>query len=188
MRKIASLIALMALVTTFALAETPSFQSRQIGPQEDRISVKVYTDQSEYKVGEEMDISLKANDDCYFILYYVDSKGNAQIIAPSSFSKKNKLRKNQLFKIRDNSGRKLEQKGPGGYEKLQVVATRKPLDLFDFGRSINPNTGEVYDPGKFVQDVNRALAGRVEQSRGVGQKEDSAHGVFGLAEITYTVR
>jgi len=176
------------LLTVLASAETPTFQTKQVGPQNDRIAVKVYTDKSEYKVGEKMDISLKANADSYFMLYYVDSQGNAQVIVPSEFSSNNRLKKDALFHVKDNKGRMLEQKGPDGYERLQVIATKTPIKLSDLKDSVNPSTGEVYKPDVFIAQVTRSLSDRVEQKRGVGAQKDSAYGEFGMAEITYTVR
>ena len=98
----------------------------------DPLSINIDIDDNNYTIGEEMDITLTANQPCYVLLYAVHSNGDAAVILPSSFSDKNYLQADESYLVRDNQGRRLVQYGASGAEYLQAVASRHPINLNDY--------------------------------------------------------
>lgn len=147
-------VSLLALLSVAALAVSPGWgaapptfdddrmtriQVRGIGPQVSHVvqgakqwakfRVRLTTDRQAYRIGDLMDIRIQADRDCFVMVYYVSSDGRTSVICPSPFSRRNRVRAGQAFRLLDNGGRKLQQQGRAGTEVLQVVATEKELDL-----------------------------------------------------------
>lgn len=89
----------------------------------------VGVDKPSYRVGEHMKITLRANRDCYVLVYYIDARGDAAVICPSPFSTLNRVKAGVPFRLVDNAGHLLKQSGPAGSEQLQVVACDRPFNL-----------------------------------------------------------
>lgn len=107
-------------------------QARTIGSQSTnwtRFAVKITTDRKRYNVGDLMDLRVRANRDCYIMVYCVGTDGKTSVVCPSAFSPKNRVFANVPFRLRDRKGARLKQYGPSGTETVQVVATDRPIDV-----------------------------------------------------------
>lgn len=162
----ALILAFLSCLACAAQEQAPLFdQEKGWGPPEYRIKVKLYTDRPNYKVGEQAKIAVVADYDCYFLLYSISSTGNCAIVVPSTFSSYNKLKKNQVFYIRDNQGNFLQQKGPAGKESLQVIASRDPIELKKFAANLDMTSPVVMvnRPREFVDAVSQEISKRVDE-------------------------
>lgn len=170
-------------------ANATMFTNTQPAPSQ--ISIRLQTNKVYYKIGEQAIITLVADQDCYFILYSIDSRGQAVVVAPSNYCKSHFLKKNQVLIIKDNSGNLVEQKGPPGVEHLQVIASKKPINVVQFQNCVQ-TTSTVYNvtnPTMFVTMVTREMQKRItEDNKHWGSKpRPTGSGVYGVDTVKYTV-
>ncbi|GHV90486.1 hypothetical protein AGMMS50268_09890 [Spirochaetia bacterium] len=76
--------------------------------------------------GDKMRISLYANKDCYFKVYYVDAQDEKQLIYPNSVNNNNRLQANKVRTIPDDT--EYIMGAPFGVESIIVFASDKPLE------------------------------------------------------------
>jgi hypothetical protein len=82
-----------------------------------------------YRSGEEVRISFKAANDCFFALFSVDSSGAVHQLFPASGESQARLVANQVVRLVDSSGRslvKVDPNGVFGVETLVGVAANSP--------------------------------------------------------------
>lgn len=180
----------LALLSALAVAQEKAFPDTQAA---DRIPITLKTDKPAYAVGDLMQVEVKADASCYFILYYLDASGEAHVVVPSPFSSHDRLYAGQTLRVLDSAGHPLQQKGPAGTERIQVIASRERLDLTKF-RAFVDEAGRVKDPAGFVTAVESELTGRVMVAakglgpQGAARAKKSALGVYGQATTSYDVR
>lgn len=150
-----------------------------------KINVQLHLNKDSYRIGEPSIITLVADQDCYFVLYYVDSQGKAAIVSPSNFCASRQLKKDDVLIIKDNEGNLLAQNGPPGSEYLQVIASAKPIDMTKFQNCLDHTATvvNVKDPDLFITMLTKELKDRVEEQK----KKGSTPGVFGVDSVRYEV-
>ncbi|GHV43410.1 hypothetical protein AGMMS49546_24920 [Spirochaetia bacterium] len=81
-----------------------------------------------YAGGEEMKITLAANKDCYFKVYYVDAGYNMTLLYPNRRNKDNQLKANKERTIPE-SPMHFSIEAPFGQESVIIYASDKPFDI-----------------------------------------------------------
>ncbi len=86
----------------------------------------VKTNQHQYKVGDEMSISIRANQDSYFRLFHIDAQGVEALLYPDDWEQDNFLKAGQWFKL-PISGGKWVMTQPIGTEMIIAEAQTEPF-------------------------------------------------------------
>ena len=162
-----------------------------------KFPVSVTTGKPSYKIGEEMDIVVKADSDCSIVVYYTDSQGESVVICPSPFSSNNQLKAGVPFFLRDTKGEKLVQTGPPGEETIQVIALTEGNALKEqleekkgWLEKLADGALQVINPPGFVKSIAGWVKDKIfDHSKGVAQKEqaDSSDRIYGFSSVKYSV-
>ncbi len=148
-----------------------------------------------YYEGETMAISLVAEKDCYVYLLYYNAEDEIHCLFPSEAQDRNFVKAGIKVQIPPSSDpNPLEAAAPFGKELLQVVATRKPVDLFE-GKSFNRGratmvkfsevTQAIDKARKLDRDFRRRPAAPVEDN---GQAHQVPPGFFAEAQLPLITR
>lgn len=87
---------------------------------------------STYRGGEDVIVSLSADQDCYVAIYNIDSAGQVNLLFPNELLGDNHLTANRTVRLVDRSGASLIRVDPGGsfgIERLLAFATPGPVDF-----------------------------------------------------------
>jgi hypothetical protein len=98
-----------------------------------------------FLVGEKVEFSFSAEQDCYVLMFNRDVEGNLTVLFPNAYHPNNFVRGGQTVKIPDSKMKfDLQFFEPAGEEMVKVIATREPLSLTDIGiEDIQPRVGDV---------------------------------------------
>ncbi|MCP4706171.1 MAG: DUF4384 domain-containing protein, partial [candidate division Zixibacteria bacterium] len=98
------------------------------------LDVEIWTDDDEYYDGEDITIKFRANKDCYVIVYNIDTRGNVNLLYPSDQWDDTKIERDRIYRIPDSyDDYDLTVRGPEGIEYIQIVASRTPIPIPDWG-------------------------------------------------------
>ncbi len=125
------------------------------------LDAEIWVDDDSYYEGEDIDISFRANKDCYVAIYNIDTKGRVNLIFPNSPTDNNYLEANAIYSIPDrNDSYEFKVQGPEGIEYLQIVASSRPIDIPDWygGSGIVCDV----DPYDFMDYINANYFGGEE--------------------------
>ncbi len=90
--------------------------------------VEIQSEKSAYTVGEPLRLFVRATRSCYITIAAVQTSGKVSLILPILDRKKNFAQIGIRYTIpREGAGYKIS--GPGGVEKIKVIATRQPIYL-----------------------------------------------------------
>ncbi|GHV10518.1 hypothetical protein FACS189491_00120 [Spirochaetia bacterium] len=109
----------------------------------DTLEIDAWLDHADavYTGGEEMKITLAANKDCYFKVYYVDASGAMTLLYPNRRNRDNRLRANRERTIPE-SPMHFTIDPPYGQENVIIYASDKPFDIEDASAAqINGSAG-----------------------------------------------
>lgn len=87
---------------------------------------------NDFRLGEKIVFSFRADEDCYVYIFNIDSQGSVNLIFPNSYCRDNFVRRGEERKIPDERmGKKFELEfgEPAGEETVKVIATKEPLDI-----------------------------------------------------------
>jgi hypothetical protein len=110
---------------------------------QDTLEIDAWLDHGDavYTEGEEMKITLVANKDCYFKVYYVDATNTMTLLYPNRRNKDNQLRANKERTIPE-SPMHFTMEAPYGQESVILYASDKPFDIEDASAAqISGSTG-----------------------------------------------
>lgn len=94
----------------------------------DGLKVEMWSEKSEYRIGEKMRVSVRANQDCYLTIIDVGTSGAATVIFPNLQHPANAVKAGETYVIPDPSaGFEFEVSGPAGAELLRAVASKQPV-------------------------------------------------------------
>jgi len=144
------------------------------------LTVKVWTEKSEYKPGEEVKIFIRGNKDFYARVVYMDVEKKMIMVLPNLYRKDNFFKANETITIPAPDDKfKLRVRPPLGEEKILVYASTAPLGSIDTGdlgntllevkndlKSLGTRTRsiEIFAPGQGIGETGTKDAGR-EDSR-----------------------
>jgi hypothetical protein len=121
--------------------------------------------------GEEMYISLRAGEDCYFVVYQVDVNNQMQIIYPNSYDTDNKLKGGVERIVPEYS--LFDLHAPFGEERILVYASKQPIAISPEQYEPKPLSREyMSNPGAVWQ------RGGAEGSKGMSVRPRGAAGQF----------
>ena len=95
-----------------------------------------------YYDNEELFITLRASENCYFVVYHLDIENNMQVIFPNFWERDNNvLKANVARTIPDDSSFSLH--APYGEERILVYASLRPFTISEDQYSAKPITQEM---------------------------------------------
>ncbi|HFD04863.1 MAG TPA: DUF4384 domain-containing protein [Firmicutes bacterium] len=105
--------------------------------------VNIWTNRNEYYPGDRIKVYVRSNRNCYIVVYDIDTEGNISIIYPeygTGYLRAYRTRRIDRWWYVD---------GPEGYEQLVVVASRSPIDAYDYGMYLRNELGYNRNRGYF---------------------------------------
>ena len=139
----------------------------------EQFQIAVWTDKTDYKVGDELVIKFKADRSCYVTIFNLGSGGQITVLFPNRFYATNYVKKDEVYSI---PGRfqsfTLRERGPAGMEKLRIFATEANVPLLpeqynvSAFRSLDPKT-----EGSVTRDLAVTIKGLDETAWAEGSFE-----------------
>jgi hypothetical protein len=81
-----------------------------------------------YREGEKLYVNVRASQDCYLKLIYVDAEGNRIVIFPNSFQREHRIAAGRVYQIPDDrAGFDFQIREPFGAETLVAFASTEPF-------------------------------------------------------------
>jgi len=121
----------------------------------EQFGIKVWTEKTEYKIGDELVIKFKAERSCYVTIFNMGSSGQITVLFPNRFYQTNQVKANEEYSI---PGRfqnfTIKAQGPAGIEKLKIFATEGNVPLLP--EQYNVSVFRSLDPEE--RSVTRDLA------------------------------
>jgi len=106
----------------------------------DLLTLEIGTNQSSYRSGERVVISIRANQMCYLTLYDISVNGEITQIFPNGYTDANRLDAGKIYRIPAESDRfDFEISGEPGMERFLAVATKEDIALFKEQRQMSGN-------------------------------------------------
>lgn len=94
------------------------------------LRVEVWTEKSEYTIGDEVVFYLRATQDCYVTLIDLQTSGGLYVLFPNSFQAENVVRGGRIYSVpAGKAAFTINAGGPTGVEGVKAIATRKRLSL-----------------------------------------------------------
>lgn len=119
-----ALTALAVMLATGAMAQGPPARSESIRilPRPDaELNVRVWTQQREYQVGDDIQIYYRTNRDAYVLIFSTSPDGETRQLLPNAYDSENFVSGGQTYSI-PNRGYRLEITPPTGRETISIVA------------------------------------------------------------------
>jgi hypothetical protein len=132
------------------------------------------------RVGDTVEFTLRASEDCYVYLVDVDPAGKVTVLFPNKLVPDNRLKAGQTYPMPTPEVYRLRVQGPPGPEVLKVIATRKPLRL----PTLAADTGDFSALSAPALTVSRALWQELRATLGPVTGEPSAIPTAGWASDT----
>jgi len=96
----------------------------------DDFRIDVWTEQTSYRVGDEVEICLKASQDCYVTLVDLQTSGQVYVLLPNRYQQDNLVLADRIYRIPDGSAPfSIHVSGPAGVEGVKAIATRRSVSF-----------------------------------------------------------
>jgi hypothetical protein len=123
----------------------------------DEVTVKLWANQTKYRIGDRMSLGFATNRDAYVTLVNVGTSGEVTILFPNRFSGSHGVKGGTTYTVPEvGDSYELELKGPPGVELVYALVTLKPVAFLptDF-----QSTGRVFHTvtdrsSTFTRDIN----------------------------------
>lgn len=123
--------ALTLSMVAFAQPDRPQTQSVRVIPRPDNdLNVRIWTQNREYRIGENIQIYYRTSRDAYVLVFSTDANGETRQLLPNSYDSQNFTRGGVTYSI-PNRGYSLEVSPPTGRETLSIVAFRERNQILD---------------------------------------------------------
>lgn len=119
---------------------------------------------SVYRVGENLVIYVKANDDVYLYLFDITPDGQFKLIFPNSYSKDNFIKKDRTYTFPDKPTYSFKVTPPFGKEYIVGIITKKPIEIFPGKRFESMAPGSVIE--KIVENALENLQKTLRKEEG----------------------
>lgn len=120
-------------VDPFYATKNQLFQKVQKVQNRQDFSIKLWTDKSNYKLGDSIYFYFCAEKDCYLNLVDVASNGEIRLIFPNRFQADNYVKGGVTYRIPGkNDGFTFEVEPPTGVERVYAIAGTRPINIFSF--------------------------------------------------------
>jgi Domain of unknown function (DUF4384) len=127
---------------------------------DDVVSIKLWANQSKYRIGDRMSLGFATNRDAYVTLVNVGTSGEVTILFPNRFSGSHGVKGGKTYSVPEvGDSYELELKGPPGVELVYALVTLKPVaflptDFQSTGRTFHTVTDRA---STFTRDINVAI-------------------------------
>jgi hypothetical protein len=163
-------------MTVERLTERETLLQPFAGKQND-FNLSVSANKSVFYDYEELFITLRSSEDCYFVVYQLDIDNNMQIVYPNFWEKdKNFLKANTSRVIPEDSSFILH--GPYGEERILVYASLRPFNIPEDQYSPKPITADLLNSPQALWRI---------ESVNDGSKVLSVVPKGATAQISYTI-
>jgi hypothetical protein len=159
---------LRKLVNAPAVGEScgdePATTSQAPAADPNKLQVKVWADKASYRIGEPLQIRVRANRDAYVTLVDIGTSGQVTVLYPNRFHQNNFVRGGQDVLIPPaDASFALAVQGPRGMEQIKAIATEEPV-------SFAPS--DFSNPNEAFRSLNRNQTRNisVEKSRAIPTK------------------
>lgn len=118
-------------------------------------SVKLWTDQSEYQIGDKMQVNFSVDEPVYVRIVVINTQGQVDTLFPNAYQSDNYCMPGKTYSIPSvGAGFSLDIGGPAGIDKLRAVASKNPIpaEALQF-----TETGD-FDDSKMAQLTSRSAA------------------------------
>ncbi|HPS57272.1 MAG TPA: DUF4384 domain-containing protein [Spirochaetota bacterium] len=113
------------------------------------ISISIIPSADSYKTGEKIEFSVISEDsDGYLYILDRQPDGSVVILLPNGHKKEYKIQEGEKVTIPGDLGFSIKASEPVGIDKLIVIVTKKPINIFKFGLNAGENYTEVNDKSK----------------------------------------
>ncbi len=120
------------------------------------LNIEVWTDHDDYYQGDNVQFSFKTNEDCFVVVYNIDSRGDVHILYPAGPNDDMRVQGGRIYTVPStNDDYELTVQGPEGVEYLQAVASREPINLGDWDDNLYCDN-DAYD---FMDYINSTYLG-----------------------------
>jgi hypothetical protein len=143
---------------------------------EEAVTVKLWANQTRYRVGERVTLGFEANRDAFVTLVNVGTSGEVTVLFPNRFSGGHGVKAGKTYSVPEAADNyELQIKGPPGTELVYALVTLKPVIFLstDF-----PSTGGVFrsaneHASSFTRDINAVAKSTPlrEQAKGMIELE-----------------
>ncbi|MGB9857020.1 MAG: PEGA domain-containing protein [Dictyoglomaceae bacterium] len=172
MRMLNLFLMIFLLLFTLSFSQQISTQERLISPPwekviiihnpETSLSLDLWLNKSEgsiYKVGEDLKIFARANDDCYLYIFDLTPDGEFKLVFPNMYSGNNFIKKNQTYVFPDKPTYSFKISPPAGKEFIVGIISKKALDLFPGKRLETLRPGESLEKNveKAMKNIEKIL-------------------------------
>lgn len=98
-----------------------------------RLEISAWTNRESGRIrpGEDLEVVLKASADCYAYVVDLGTTGTAHLIFPNRKTPANQLRAGKILAIPERGSYTVRVDGPPGVEHLLVVASTRPLPVYE---------------------------------------------------------
>ena len=139
----------------------------------EQFKIQVWTDKTEFKLGDELVIKFKADRSCYVTIFNMGSSGQITVLFPNRFYATNYVKKDEVYSIPGKfQNFTIKAQGPAGIEKLKIFATEGNVPLLpeqynvSAFRSLDPKT-----EGSVTRDLAITIKGLDETAWAEGSFE-----------------
>jgi hypothetical protein len=127
-------------------------------------TIRLWTDKTDYMVGDSIRFFFQSEQDCYLNLINVSADGQTRLIFPNAFQPDNFIRGGIVHSIpRDEDVFDFQLQPPPGVDRIYAIASSQPLRVFetDFSRQAFASFG----PDSATEGTMRQINVRLDQSR-----------------------
>jgi hypothetical protein len=135
-----------------------------VSPEDPNFSVNAWANQSSYKVGEEIVLTMQASFDAYLTIFSIAPNGDAAMFLPNRFEKDNFVYGNDVEEFPDRFNRKIFSmvaKRTEGFKLPQdelflIVATKEPVIFAERRKSFVYFT-DILEINRWLMDIPRSM-------------------------------
>lgn len=106
--------------------------------------IRIWSDRTEYRIGEPLDLFVVASADAYVTLIETDANGESHVLFPNEFGREHLLAGGRRYEIPGpNAEYRFSVAGPAGKGTIRAIATREPQPLPGKGRPLGEGSTEI---------------------------------------------
>lgn len=113
---------------TLSLPKTTSLTNNQLAASEPTGELKLWTNQSEFKIGETMDVNFSVDQPMFVRIVVINSEGLVSTLFPNPYQSNNYLKPGRVYQIPPKGAEfTLDIGGPAGTDKIRAIGSNKPI-------------------------------------------------------------
>ena len=140
------------------------FEKVQDTRQKMDFKIRLWTDKTEYSVGDSIRFYFQSEQDCYLNLINVSADGETRLIFPNAFQPDNFIRGGTVHSIpRDEDVFEFQLQPPPGIDRIYAIASTQPLRVFE--PDFSSQAFASFGPESASEGTMRQISVRLDQSR-----------------------